>query len=252
MRLLTGPAPGPADPVLEMALAHALVRQASRGEIGPTLRIYRPGSATAAFGRSDVRREGFANAAATCAERGFEPVVRAPGGRAVAYTDQALVLDVISPQDKPNDGIRRRFADFGAVLADVLCDFGVDARVGEVPGEYCPGSYSINARGVSKLIGTAQRVVAGAWLLSAVVVVDDAPRLRPLLQELHALLDLPFDTASVGSLREEEPDLDLEKLSFAITDAMTQGWTIERAEIDVDLVAEARTFAPDHRIGRPA
>lgn len=248
MRLLTGPAPGPADPVLEMALAHALVRRASRGDIGPTLRLYRPGSATAAFGRSDLRRHGFADAAARCVEAGFEPVVRATGGHAVAYTDQALVLDVISPQHKPNDGMRQRFVDIGAVLADVLCDFGLDARVGEVPGEYCPGSYSINARGVTKLIGTAQRVVAGAWLLSAVVIVDDAPRLRPLLREVHAGLDLPFDPPSVGSVREEQPDIDMLAVTTAITDAMTQGWNAEHAAIDAGLIAEARGFADDHRV----
>src|SRR3546814_19728516 len=79
-----------------------------------------------------------------------------------------------------------RFEDFGAMLAGVLRDFGVDARVGEVPGEYCPGAHSVNAHGTRKLIGTAQRMVKDAWLLSSIVQYDDAATLQPLLGDVYA------------------------------------------------------------------
>ena len=39
-----------------------------------------------------------------------------------------------------------RFEEVAGLIADALRALGVDARVGEVPGEYCPGAYSVNAR----------------------------------------------------------------------------------------------------------
>ena len=51
---------------------------------------------------------------------------------------------------------------------------GVDARVGEVPREYCPGDYCVNARGQTKLAGIGQRLIKGAWHIGGVIVVDEA------------------------------------------------------------------------------
>ena len=63
---------------------------------------------------------------------------------------------------------------------------GVEAAtVGEVPGEYCPGEYSVNDGHGHKLIGTAQRLVPGAWMFSAVVVVSDPDPLRDVLAAVY-------------------------------------------------------------------
>src|SRR6185295_10261076 len=67
----------PGDPALEVAVGHALLRRVARGEIGPTLRVYRPG-ATVAFGRLDRLRPGFAAAVVAARAHGFEPVLRQP------------------------------------------------------------------------------------------------------------------------------------------------------------------------------
>ena len=143
-----------------------------------TLRIYRPSAATVAFGRIDTLRPGYADAVAAASAGGFEPVVRAVGGRAVAYDPTCLVLDHLAPEPDRTLSTSRRFDAFGRLHADALHALGVDARVGEVPEEYCPGPFSVNARGLVKLVGTAQRVVRGGWQFSAVVIVDGAARLR--------------------------------------------------------------------------
>lgn len=248
MELLRGPVPGPADQALEVALAQALLRRVSRGESGPVLRVYRPTCQTVAFGRRDVRLAGFGTAVAAVRRAGVTPCVRAPGGRAVAYTSGALVVDHVSPDPGWPSGLEARFAEFGELWTGVLRGLGADARVGEVPGEYCPGSHSVNARGLVKLVGTAQRMVRGAWLFSAVLVHDGAPLLRPLLGEVYRALDLPFDVASVGSLTEEVPGLSLDAVEQAVLAGYRDRFELEPAPTRPGLLDEARAHLADHRL----
>jgi octanoyl-[GcvH]:protein N-octanoyltransferase len=142
------------DPALDVAVGHALLGRAARGEIGPTLRVYRPG-ATVAFGRLDRLRPGFGAAVDAARAHGFEPVLRQPGGHAAAYDAGALCLDLVRPEAEGMPALQTRFAEAAELLAGALRAVGVDARVGEVPGEYCPGAWTVNARGRVKLAGTA-------------------------------------------------------------------------------------------------
>ena len=244
-RDLTAPQARADDSALDVAIAHALLRQASRGEREETLRFYRPAARTVAFGRSDVRRSGMPAAVAACRTAGFTPVIRAPGGRAVAYTADAIALDHICPEPDPGRRMRRRFVEYGALLADALGGLGVDTRVGEVPGEYCPGAYSVNARASVKLVGTAQRVVRDAWLFSAVVIVDGTADLKPVLRQVYDALDLPFDTASVGSVRDEVGDVSLDVVERALREAYA-GTAVPLATIDARTLSEARDLRGEH------
>ncbi|MGH1562751.1 lipoate--protein ligase family protein [Mumia sp. DW29H23] len=250
MRFILDPKPVDPDPVADVATAHALLRQASAGEIGPTVRISVPGTPTAAFGRSDVRRPGFASAAAACRALGFAPIVRGAGGRVAAYTDKALVIDHVSPDPDPGTGMRDRFRDYGALLTSVLVDLGIDARVGAVPGEYCPGEYSINARGVTKLVGTAQRVVRGAWLFSAIIVLGDGPTLRAALPVVHNRLELPFQRRSVGSVFEEVPGLDVDTVASTLLRAYDRMTAVEVVPLDDATRDRAEQLKADHRVAR--
>jgi lipoate-protein ligase A len=171
-------------------------------------------------------------------------LVRAVGGRPVAYTDQALVVDHVKHERLAPDGMETRFKQYGSLYADVLQALGIDARVGAVPGEYCPGAHSVNARGVVKLVGTGQRVVPNGWLFSALVVVGDDARLRPLLAVVYGHLELPFDPASVGSLSTEVPGLTVEIVERRLLDAY--GATEPQALDDATLEL-AKSLAADHR-----
>jgi lipoate-protein ligase A len=218
VQLHLGPLDG-GDQALELAVAHALVRRAGAAEVGEVLRIYRPSAPVAVFGRRDTRLPGFAAAAAAAAEAGFEPLIRATGGRAVAYTGNAIVVDQVAHEPAALDAHDRRFERFGSVFAEAFDRLGVDARVGAVPGEYCPGAHSVNARGTVKLVGTAQRVIKNAWLFSSLVIVADEDRLRPVLGRVYRHLGLPFDEASVGSLTGEAPALTMDEVETALIDA---------------------------------
>ncbi len=109
-----------------------------------------------------------------------------------------------------------RFAAEAQSQAQALRGLGIDARVGEVPGEYCPGRFSVNARGQTKLIGAAQRIISGAWLFSTVVVVDGAARVRAVLEEVYAALELTWDPASVGSIADELPGATVAQVRSAL------------------------------------
>ncbi len=247
MRYLTGPLPGNDDPAMELAFAHALLRRAGRDEIGATLRVHRPRHNVVAFGRRDTNLTGFADAVVASRAAGFTPVVRASGGRAVAHTGDALVIDHVSPDPLSPGGMDERFAEFGNLFAEVFRGFGVDARVGEVPGEYCPGAHSVNAHGEVKLVGTAQRLIRNGWLFSSVLIFDGAAVLRPLLSRVYDGLGLPFDPASVGAVRDEAPATTLDDVEAAVVDAYAVRFGLDPADVDADTITEARSMVADHR-----
>jgi octanoyl-[GcvH]:protein N-octanoyltransferase len=203
------------DPALELALATALLQRVASGRPGPVIRIYRP-LPTVAFGRRDSFLPGFAGAAAAAERHGFEPVIRSAGGRAAAYHQECLVIDEIVPARDAMAEVDARFAAQAESQAQALRGLGIDARVGEVPGEYCPGRFSVNARGQTKLIGAAQRIISGAWLFSTVVVVDGAPRVRAVLEDVYDALGLEWDPASVGSIAAELPGITVAQVQAAL------------------------------------
>lgn len=203
------------DPVLDLALATALLEQVAAGRRGPVIRIYRP-APTVAFGRRDSFLEGFEAAVTAATRTGFTPAIRSAGGRAAAYHDQCLVIDELVPAHDAMADVDARFAAEAESQAKALRALGIDARVGEVPGEYCPGRFSVNARGQTKLIGAAQRIVSGAWLFSTVVVVAGADRVRAVLEEVYAALGLGWDPASVGSVAGELPGVTVEEVQAAL------------------------------------
>jgi octanoyl-[GcvH]:protein N-octanoyltransferase len=203
------------EPALEVALAATLLSAVAAGRRGPLLRVYRP-PATVAFGRRDAFLPGFAAAARAARAHGFTPVLRAQGGRAAAYDERCIVLDEIVPSADSMAGIQDRFAHDADRHAQTLRVLGVDARVGEVPGEYCPGPYTVNARGERKLLGSAQRIVRGGWLLSTVVVVDGAAHLRAVLDDAYVALGLAWDAETVGAIADEVPGASIDEIEAAL------------------------------------
>jgi octanoyl-[GcvH]:protein N-octanoyltransferase len=205
----------PDDPALDVALGQALLERAARGEIEPTLRVYRPGP-TCAFGRLDTLAPGFTDAVDAARAHGFAPVMRQPGGHAAAYDSGALCLDEVRPEREALPALQPRFEAAGALFASALRAVGVDARVGAVPGEYCPGQWTVSARGRVKLVGTAQRLVRGGSLLGAVVLVRGGARARAVLEDVNAALGLPWDPATAGAAEDDVPGLTVDDVQRAV------------------------------------
>ena len=235
----------PDDPALDVAVGHALLEGAARGAVGPTLRVYRP-AATCAFGRLDTLAPGFSAAVDAARAHGFTPVLRQPGGHAAAYDSGALCLDHVQPEAEAIPQLQARFEAAGELFAAALRAVGVDARVGEVPGEYCPGQWTVSARGAVKLVGTAQRVVRGASLLGAVVLVRGGARVRAVLEDVNAALGLEWEPATAGAAEDEVPGLTVDAVERAVLDAY--GAPFEPAALDEATIARARELADRVRL----
>lgn len=192
------------------------------------LRFYRP-QPTVAFGQRDTRLPGFAMAARAAEARGFVPAVRRAGGRAAAYHQGTLVVDHIQPESDAIAGAKARFGFFGDLFTESLRSLGVDAGVGEIPGEYCPGEFSVFGRvpgpgdgpgrglaGALKLVGTAQRVVAGAWLFSSVIVVENSAPIRGVLVDTYNALGLQWDPHTAGAAEDLVPGITVDAVEAAV------------------------------------
>ena len=180
---------------------------ASRGASSPpTLRLYRPRPTVGVRAARQAAARVRSTRLAAARERGFEPVLRSPGGHAAAY-DAGTVG--VRPRAAGGRASSRACRTASATTSDVdrrsaLVALGVDARVGEVPGEYCRGAYTVNAGGRTKLVGTAQRAIRGGALLAGFVTVEgaDAParRARPGLRRARARRGIPRPSATSPAL----------------------------------------------------
>jgi octanoyl-[GcvH]:protein N-octanoyltransferase len=243
--LVEGSAGG--DPVLDVAMAHALLDLVASGERRPVVRCYRP-QATLAFGRRDRFLAGFPDAVAAARRHGFAPVIRGAGGRAAAYDAGCLIFDEVMPAGESIGGIRERFAQDAHRQAGALRRLGVDARVGEVPGEYCPGEFSVNARGRVKLIGAAERIVRGSWLHSSVVVVESAVAIRHALVDVYAALGLEWDPATTGAVADEAPGAGIEQVRLGLLADYGARYELTPASIGPLELEHAAELLERHRV----
>jgi lipoate-protein ligase A len=208
----------------DLDFALELLKRARSGQLGPSLRLYRP-KPTVAFGQRDANLPGFGAAEEACRELGFEPLVRKAGGRAAAYHEGSLVIDHVEPHPDAIVRAKARFSEFGDLLAGALRSVGVHAAVGEIPGEYCPGEFSVHGEDPDfpahriKLIGTAQRVVSGGWLFSSVIVVENSQPIRNVLTASYAALGLDWDPATAGAANDLLPHLDVKTVEDAVIEA---------------------------------
>ncbi|MEX1142768.1 MAG: hypothetical protein WD993_02095 [Thermoleophilaceae bacterium] len=217
--------PDPVDPALDSDVSRALIRAVGAGELPDTVRISRP-TASVAFGRRDVVSPGYAAAEAAARAAGFDPIERVGGGRAAVFHEDTLHLSWTVAEADPRSGVMRRFEEASSLIAGALRNLGVDAHVGAVEGEYCPGAHSINARHVVKLAGLGQRVVKDAAHVGAVIVVSGADRVRDVLGPVYDALELDWDPAVSGSLAGERPDVTWEQTAEAIEAAYAARQTL--------------------------
>ena len=207
------------------------------GERGdPAVRAWTP-HRHLAFGRRDANESGYETARAAAESRGFPPVERSVGGRAVAYTGTTVAFASLQPLEDPRSGLTERYEAAVGTVVEALGSLGVDAEPGEPPDSFCPGDYSVQAptgdSGLGKVAGIAQRVTADAALVSGVVVVTDAAEIRDVLEPVYAALEVPFDPASVGSVDAADGPAEPEAVTRALESALV-------GERDAEVVALER------------
>ena len=197
----------PERPELDMELTGTLLRAIARGDAHETIRVFRPGP-TLAFGRLDRARAGFAEAWRVALAHGRTPVVRWGGGHAAAYDSECVVVEILRRHERQAvSGLEDRFLGMVDLIQQALATLGVNLELGELPGEYCPGLYSLHLPSGPKVAGVAQRVLTRASLMTAVVVVGGADALRATLADVYAALGLPLDLRTVGAVTDGHPDV---------------------------------------------
>jgi octanoyl-[GcvH]:protein N-octanoyltransferase len=216
-------------------------------ELPETLRIAHPGT-TVAFAKRDAVARGYDAAVRAACENGFEATLRLAGGRAAIFHEGTMEIGHAVPDDDPRAGIHERFRETSHKLARALTTLGVDARVGEIDGEYCPGRYSVNARGVVKLAGIGQRVIGGGSHTGVVLVIEGEERINEVLGPVYAALGLDWNPAATGSVRGEEPSADWGRVSDAIVTEYAREYDVVEAELDEETLALARELAAEHRV----
>ncbi|HEX4011824.1 MAG TPA: hypothetical protein VHX62_17515 [Solirubrobacteraceae bacterium] len=229
----------PDDPAFEMALTQTMLEAVAGRSAPETVRVYRPGP-TVAFGRLDRLRPGFDAACRAALADGRSPVLRLGGGRAAAYDRECVVVEVIRAQEKLIGGLDERFEDLVALLRDGLAAAGVAVEVGELPGEYCPGRFSLHLPGGPKVAGVAQRVISGASLTTAVLVVAGGDGLRATIADVYDALALPVDVAAAGAVTDRRPDVAVSTLEAGLLDLAARRYQAVPAGPRRDLLKRAR------------
>jgi octanoyl-[GcvH]:protein N-octanoyltransferase len=236
----------PDRPAFDTAVSRALLQRVAAGEAPHTLRVHRAGPIVA-YGRLDARNAGYAEALRASRAAGFEGVERLAGGRAAVYHEGVVgyARQVADPQGPAHT--HDRFRETAAMLELALRRLGVDARIGEVPGEYCPGAYSINARGSTKVAGLGQRVIRGAAHMGAVVVAGGSARVRGVLEPVYAALGMEWDPATTGAIDDEVPGVTYEDVERAIVEAHAARFELVEDHLDPETLALAERLEPQHR-----
>jgi lipoate-protein ligase A len=232
---------------MDTAVSHATLELVSNGTLPEALRLHRPASVVA-FGPRDLVEPGVARAIDAARAGGFAAVERLAGGRAAVFHPGTLAFSWAIPDPSPREGIKARFDLVAGIFAEALRGLGVDARVGEVPGEYCPGEHSVNARGEVKLVGLGQRIIAHAAHVGGVVVVSGADRVRDVLVPVYAALGLEWVPATAGSVEGEVPGTRWEDVEEAVLGRFATLFDLEEGELPEVALARAHDLMPRHSL----
>ena len=155
---------------------------------------------TAAFSRRDTLRPGFADAVAAVRRPASSRSSAFPAAGSRRTTRAAWSSTTCAGSAARTSTWTDASRSTPGQVVDVLTARGVDARVGEVPGEYCPGEFTVNGGGRIKLAGSAQRLTRDGWLFSTVLQVTGAAALRaPFVEASEALGYASTSTPSAPS-----------------------------------------------------
>ena len=238
LTLLTASAPH--DPVLDTALSSAVLEGVVQSG-PPVLRLWAPGPGLS-FGRLDRLVPGFPAAVWAARAAGFAAVMRVGGGRAAAAHEGALVFGLAAPIAEDTT---RRFETMAGVLRRALAHVGIDAQRGELPGEYCPGAWSLHARG-AKLAGIAQRVRRNAAWTEGILLVTGADRVRDVLVPVHEALGLAWEPCTVGAVEDLVPGTSWHDVAAALRAELAADYELVEAAQDPAALALASTLRDRH------
>jgi len=232
-------------PAYDTAVSRALLHGVAAGRHPEALRLHRPG-AVVAFSALDRAQPGFREAVAAAKDEGFGAIVRLAGGRAAVFHEATLAFAWCVSDPEPRKRIAARFDHAATVARETLLSLGVEAHIGAVPGEYCPGAHSVNARGRTKLVGIGQRIVRGAAHVGGVLVIGSSDRIRAPLGPVNAALGVDWDPSVVGSVEDEVGPVAWEDVRDAWIAAFARHGPLVAEPLPEALLRDAEAWTADH------
>lgn len=183
----------------------AVFEEVASGLRPPTISIT-PSTRHVGVTKRDTFRPGFDDAVRAADGLGYPVLVRGAGGGATAADAGTFGFSIIRPAEpgSSSNGIRERYDEAAALALGAFTRLGVDAEVGEVRDEFCPGDHSIRVGGYDdgmKVVGIAQRLTNRATSVGGIVLVHGEGELARVLEGVYGAMSLPLRTAAVGSLR---------------------------------------------------
>ncbi len=216
-----------------------LLSSAADGE--PAVRVWIP-HRQVAFGRRDAELAGYDRARGAAEKRGFVPVERSVGGRAVAYDGETtLAFARAEPVEDYRTGTTDRYERAAAAVERALEGLDCEPVRGEPDDAFCPGTHSLSvARGVGdgvtngrrKVVGIAQRVRQDAALVAGVVLVSNRTGLTDVLERVYGALGLSLEPAAVGTVADAGGPADPEPVKRALEDELVG----DAGAVSVDVV----------------
>ncbi|MCP3998386.1 MAG: lipoate--protein ligase family protein [bacterium] len=235
----------PDEPGLDTALSKVILERVSAGEMPATMRLYVPGRELA-FGKRDAVASQYPAAVVAAREVGFPAVERLAGGRAAVFTEHTIAFGFAAPDPDPRTTIHDRFRHMSELVVDAFRRLGVASAVGEVPGEYCPGEFSVHYDNRIKLMGVGQRLAKKAAHIGGVIAVDRTDLLLRALIPVYRALELEWRPTTVGSLGDIRHGIDNEDVIAALKAELADQYDLSRDRIDQDLVDTAREIVGDY------
>ncbi len=239
MKLINGP--NFLEPEVDISIAPKLLKYSISKSAGTFARIYRP-QRTVALTSRDKSSVGYENALIQAENLGFTGVLRSPGGRAVAYHEESIVFDLLSHDPDPHRFTKERFEAVGKLFIETFQKLGIDSHLGQLPREFCPGKYSVISGSV-KLVGTAQRVMPGGWLVGASVIVRSAAPVREVLSHVYRALELDMDSGTVAALNQFNSEISVEDVFSALNSTLRDHFEILEVDLSLNDLVENRESA---------
>jgi lipoate-protein ligase A len=150
------------------------------------------------------------------------------------------------PEPDPKTGIHDRFESISQLMVEAFEALGVDAHIGEIPGEYCPGQWSVNVGGKVKVMGVGQRLVRQAAHVGGVVVVDHGERIRDVLIPVYRALGLDWDPRTAGSLADRSPGLTTDLVLDSIHEQFRRRYPMIEGSLAPGILEKAEELVADH------
>jgi lipoate-protein ligase A len=232
------------DPGIDTALSSAVLRRVADGEIDATLRVFVP-DRIVAFGSQDRTRSGYADAVRAARDTGFAAIERLAGGRAAVFHEGTVAFAWATPHADAKTGIEERFDGLTSVVIDTLDRLGLAGGVGETPGEYCPGRFSVHAAG-RKVMGVGQRLVNGAAHVGGVLVVHSPELVNAPLVPAYAALGYDWSPEATGSLSDNVPIATNDATAAFIDSVVAAGHDLVDTDFEPATLALAERLAESH------